>query len=56
MYLRIQADSKWNTPFTDKPDSVVGWYKYAPSGIDKGKVEVILHTGAGQNPRKRYIS
>jgi hypothetical protein len=50
------SDSKWNTPFTDKPDSVVGWYKYAPSGIDKGKVEVILHTGAGQNPENGTLA
>jgi hypothetical protein len=50
------ADSKWNTPFTDKPDSIVGWYKYAPSGIDKGKVEVILHTGAGQNPENGTLA
>ncbi len=50
------SDAKWNTTFTDKPDSVVGWYKYAPSGIDKGKVEVILHTGAGQNPENGTLA
>ena len=38
------ADARWNTPFTSKPDSLTGWYKYAPSGSDKGKVEVILHS------------
>jgi hypothetical protein len=44
------SDTKWHTVFTDRPDSVVGWYKYQPSGGDKGKVEVILHTGLAENP------
>ena len=49
------ADSKWNTPFTSKPDSIVGWFKYQPANeggtFDKGKVEVFLHkTENGQNP------
>jgi hypothetical protein len=49
------SDPRWNTPFTSKPDSIVGWFKYQPAssgGItDKGKVEVLLHkTGNGQNP------
>ncbi len=38
-------DAQWNTPFTSRPDSLVGWVKYAPVNNDKGKVEVILHTG-----------
>jgi hypothetical protein len=49
------ADPKWNTPFTSRPDSIVGWFKYQPASAggttDKGKVEVLLHkTGNGQNP------
>jgi hypothetical protein len=49
------SDSRWNTPLTTRPDSIVGWYKYQPSSsggnIDKGKVEVLLHkTGNGQMP------
>lgn len=44
------ADAQWNSPFTDTPDSLVGWYKYTPSGSDAGKAQVILHTGAAQNP------
>jgi hypothetical protein len=49
------ADQKWNTPFTSRPDSIVGWFKYQPASAggttDKGKVEVLLHkTGNGQNP------
>lgn len=41
------ADGQWNTAFTSRPDSLVGWYKYTPSGADKGKVDVILHTTSG---------
>ena len=44
------SDTKWNSSFTDTPDSLVGWYKYTPSGSDAGKAQVILHTGAAQNP------
>jgi hypothetical protein len=50
------SDAKWHTVFTDRPDSVVGWYKYQPSGNDKGKVEVILHTGLGENPENGTFS
>jgi len=45
------SDSKWNTPFSSFPDSLVGYYKYTPVGSDPGKVEIILHTGTnGQMP------
>jgi hypothetical protein len=43
-------DPQWHTAFTDKPDSIVGWYKYAPQNGDKGKVEIILHTGQARLP------
>ena len=43
-------DSQWNTPFTSRPDSIVGWFKYAPASGDKAKVEAILHTGSASNP------
>jgi len=47
----IDNDARWNTPFTSRPDSIVGWYKYAPQGGDKGKVEVVLHkTGTCKLP------
>jgi len=29
-------------PYTFRPDSITGWYKYAPVGIDTGYAEVIL--------------
>lgn len=49
------SDARWNTPFTSRPDSIVGWFKFQPASsggnTDKGKVEVFLHkTGNGQNP------
>jgi len=43
-------DPQWHTTFTDRPDSIVGWYKYAPQNSDKGKVEIILHTGQARLP------
>jgi hypothetical protein len=33
----------WNLEMSDRPDSLVGWFKYAPSGSDRGKFEVLLH-------------
>lgn len=49
------SDVKWNSPFTSRPDSIVGWFKYQPASaagnFDKGKVDVLLHkTVNGQNP------
>jgi hypothetical protein len=43
-YVYTKADDdRWNTPFVSRPDSLVGWYKFAPVDGDKGKVEVFLH-------------
>ena len=42
------SDSKWNTVTTDRPDSLVGWYKYAPLSGDKGKVEILFHTNGAE--------
>ncbi|MFT5823871.1 MAG: hypothetical protein ACI8ZM_005136 [Crocinitomix sp.] len=36
-------DSDWNTPFTDRPDSLVAWIKYNPVAEDHGKLELLLH-------------
>lgn len=49
------SDPRWNTPFSSRPDSLVGWYKFQPASTggntDKGKAEIYLHkTGSGQNP------
>lgn len=43
------SNAQWNTAFTDRPDSLVGWYKYTPSGADHGKVDVIVHTSSSFN-------
>ncbi len=37
------SDAEFNTEFTDRPDSLVAWVKYAPEGGDRGKIEVLLH-------------
>ena len=42
------SNYQWNTPCNDKPDSLVGWYKYSPQSNDKGKVEVLFHTNSSQ--------
>lgn len=46
----VTSDANFNTAFTGRPDSLVGWFKYTPSGGDQGKVQVNLHVGAGQQP------
>ena len=43
-----ESNSQWNTACNDKPDSLIGWYKYAPQNGDKGKVEIMFHTSAAQ--------
>ena len=48
-------DGQWNTPFTARPDSVVGWFKYAPQSDDTFQVKVILHKGFGKQPDTEYM-
>lgn len=43
-------DPQWYTECSDRPDSIVGWYKYEPQNGDKGKIEVILHINQGNLP------
>jgi hypothetical protein len=38
-----QDDPRWNTPFTARPDSLVGWFKFFPKGDDDAQFKVILH-------------
>jgi hypothetical protein len=45
-----QNDSDYNQNFTDKPDSLTGWYKYSPQGNDKGDIQVLLHSGYTEMP------
>lgn len=43
-------DPRWNTVFTDKPDSLVGWFKYYPVNNDHGGIRAILHKNDGALP------
>ncbi len=43
-------DAGWNTPFTGRPDSVVVWAKFEPSGSDTAQVKILLHKGDGSLP------
>jgi len=47
-------DSQWNTPFNARPDSIAGWFKYAPQGNDTLEVEVVLHRDFGKQPDEEY--
>lgn len=38
-----QDDPKWNTAFTSRPDSLMGWFKFFPRGDDAAQFKVILH-------------
>ncbi len=44
------ASSLWSNPFTDRPDSLVGWFTCQPVSGDHGNVLAILHTGYAQHP------
>ena len=37
------SDPQWNTPFTARPDSLVGWFKFFPKENDAAQFKVILH-------------
>ncbi len=37
------ADPRWHTPFTYRPDSLAGWFKYIPQEDDRAQFKVILH-------------
>jgi hypothetical protein len=43
-YSYTQADDpKWHTPFTWRPDSLTGWFKFYPKEDDRAQFKVILH-------------
>jgi hypothetical protein len=44
-------DPRWNTPFTARPDSLVGWYKSIPTEGDFPTVHVVLHTDYASIPQ-----
>lgn len=43
-----ESNSIWNTSCTDRPDSLIGWYKYLPQSNDQGSVEVLFHNTTNQ--------
>lgn len=42
----VRADADFNSPFTGRPDSLVGYYKYTSVSGDAGALQVILHGDA----------
>ncbi|MDX2431395.1 MAG: T9SS type A sorting domain-containing protein [Bacteroides sp.] len=48
-------DGQWNTPFTGRPDSLVGWIKYAPQENDTLQIQALLHQGYGSRPDPDYM-
>jgi hypothetical protein len=50
------GDGHWNTPFTSRPDSITGWFRYIPQGSDSVQVKVLLHKGNGKEPDTEYLS
>jgi len=45
-----------NTAITDRPDSLVVWYKASPQGQDFPTLEAVLHTGAGKIPENGTLA
>ena len=43
-------DTRWNSSFNSRPDSVVGWFKSIPTDNDFGTIKVALHTSILQIP------
>jgi hypothetical protein len=37
------TDARWHTPFTWRPDSLTGWFKYFPQEDDICQFKIILH-------------
>ncbi len=45
-------DPAWNTPLTDRPDSIAFWYKFDPAqgSSDVGYIKVLIHSDTGRIP------
>jgi hypothetical protein len=39
----LTADPDFSSPFTGRPDSLVGWFKFNQGGTDVGRIQAILH-------------
>jgi hypothetical protein len=44
------SDPKWNTPFSWRPDSLVGWFKFYPKEQDRAQFKAITHVGECKLP------
>ncbi len=44
------SNSQWNTPLTQKPDSVAIWVKYTSVSGDIAQLKALLHTGTAKIP------
>jgi hypothetical protein len=44
------TDARWNTPFTWRPDSLEGWFKFFPKGNDRAQFKFILHVNECKLP------
>ncbi|MBP6696369.1 MAG: hypothetical protein KA175_02040 [Flavobacteriales bacterium] len=44
------TNSDWNTACASRPDSLIGWFKYAPLPGDKAVIGVLLHVDDGKLP------
>jgi hypothetical protein len=44
------TDASWNTPFTWRPDSLEGWFKFFPKGDDRAQFKFILHVNECKLP------
>lgn len=43
-YIRtMTTNADYNSPFTGRPDSLVGWYRYTQGGTDMGRIYAIVH-------------
>lgn len=45
-----QGDGQWNTQMGSRPDSLVGWYKSSPTGVDRANIGGLLHVDEGRLP------
>ncbi|HRD53536.1 MAG TPA: hypothetical protein PKY96_12890 [Flavobacteriales bacterium] len=49
-------DPQWHQVMTDRPDSLVGWYKTTVQTGDHPRVDAIVHTGAASMPENGTLS
>lgn len=45
----LPADTLFNAPLTDRPDSVVFWVNYSPGSGDMGRMQATIHQSYDQN-------